>query len=87
MTLRRLWGMVAAKREYDGGLAVLGACLVVAHIPLTGKALDPDAVNPYRQRSPEAAEQLAAAKRHAAWASIAVQAAEAFEKAGVKVEG
>jgi hypothetical protein len=53
---------VCARREYEGGLVAWLGCLIVAHIPFTGKPHSPQSLNPYGAPS-GAAEKIAEVKR------------------------
>ena len=82
MTLRKLWLMCQAKREYEGSLFAFLAAVVVAHIPFTGHSLIPSAINPYRRVSPEAAQKLEEVSRFISNMAFTVGAKEAIEKEG-----
>lgn len=44
--------MARARREHDGFLAAYTAAVVVAHLPFTAAALDPERLNPFRAVDP-----------------------------------
>jgi hypothetical protein len=74
--------MVRAKREYEGSLFAWHASLVVAFMPFTGRRLNPNSINPYRERNPEAEANLEAVRRFIAGMGFKVLAEKARNKRG-----
>lgn len=62
-----------------GELAAWEVSQIVARIPWTGVALDPDKINPYRQQAPES-PAMARLKKWQARRQLTVLAREAEEK-------
>jgi hypothetical protein len=74
--------MARAKREHDGFLAAYTAAVVVAHLPFTAAALNPQQLNPFREVDP-----ALEAEREKVLRFIAGMKLEAWGKAHAQPEG
>jgi len=55
-TLRQLVWMSGERRRFEGLLAAWHGSLIITRMPFTAELLDPNELNPFKDRQPESAE-------------------------------
>ena len=70
LTLRQLFWMAQAHREFLGELTAWNVSMICAHIPFTKGQLDPRRINPYRRRDTAIERKIAEVKAFIAAAGL-----------------